>query len=127
MIISSSELVDKIRKDINEVDINKVAELQGQESCLIDIREPNEFAAGHVEGAVNMPRGVLEMQLGNHPLVAGQSNPLLKLAEKDIYLICRSGSRTVLAAESLQRMGFDKVYSVAGGMIAWEQAGLAVK
>jgi len=52
---------------------------------------------------------------------------LAQLAQSPLYLICRSGARSALAAESLQRMGFTQVYSVAGGMQAWLDAGLAVK
>lgn len=126
MIISSKTLVAEARQNIKEIDVDALSSLNLQDLCLIDVREPVEYDDGHVDGAVCMPRGVLEMQLCNHPCVAGQQDALDKLSQKDIYLICRSGARSALAAESMQRMGFDKnkVYSVAGGMIAWKEAGL---
>ncbi|MCJ8270275.1 MAG: rhodanese-like domain-containing protein, partial [Psychrosphaera sp.] len=87
------------------------------------VREPGEFAQGRVPGSVNIPRGVLEVQLGNHPMVAGTAEPLEVLATKQVYLICRSGGRSAFAAESMQKMGFETVYSVAGGILSWEKSG----
>ena len=126
MILSSNELVARAKQAIKEIDVATLRSLDQQNPCLIDCREPMEFEAGHVDGAVNLPRGVLEMQIINHPSVAGTAQPLEALAERDVYIICRSGARSALAAESLQKMGFSKVYSVAGGMVAWQGAGYPV-
>ena len=68
-----------------------------------------------------MPRGVLEMQLNQHPDVAGYDDALERISEKPLYLICKTGGRSALAAESLERMGFNNVYSVDGGMTAWQE------
>jgi rhodanese-related sulfurtransferase len=127
MIISSNELVALCKEKIKETDVQTVSALTGDGHVVIDVREPLEFEQGRIPGSVNIPRGVLEMQLVNHPAVAGSAEPLQQLAQKDIYLMCRSGARTVLAAQSLQNMGFESVYSVAGGMVAWEKAGLFIE
>ena len=130
---TSQQLVAEAKAAIKEVDVAQLsAYLQQQsEPLLIDVREPAEFAQAHIAGAVNYPRGVLEMQLANHPLVAASGCTaevaLAQLAKQPLYLICRSGARSALAAESLQRMGFTDVYSVAGGMVAWQDAGYPVK
>jgi rhodanese-related sulfurtransferase len=123
MIISCNTLVDLARENIKEIDVNQLKDVLGQGICLIDVREPAEFVCGHVAGMVNMPRGVLEMKLSTHPSLNGE--PLTD--DIVIYLICRSGGRSALAAQSLQGMGFKKVYSVAGGMIDWEKAGLEIQ
>ena len=97
---------------------------------IIDVREPAEFATGHIPTAVNMPRGVLEMQLPQHPAVAEHKDAvvaLTELAAQPLYLICRSGARSALAVESLQRMGFRDLYSIAGGMQAWTDCGFPVR
>ena len=130
---TSQQLIAEVKAAINEVSIAELnsALKADSETVLIDVREPAEFAQQHIAGAVNYPRGVLEMNIHNHPTVAASGcEPhiaLQQLAQQPMYLICRSGGRSALAAEALQRMGFSKIYSVAGGMQAWLDAGLAVK
>ena len=130
---TSQQLVAEAKAVIKEVSITDLhsALSADAESVLIDVREPAEFAQQHIVGAVNYPRGVLEMNIHNHPAVAASGcepdMALAQLAQKPLYLICRSGARSALAAESLQRMGFNQVFSVAGGMQAWLDAGLATK
>ncbi|MDX1706212.1 rhodanese-like domain-containing protein [Pseudidiomarina sp.] len=121
-MLSASELCAQARSNVKEIDVHELNRKTAEGVRVIDVREPGEYAAGHIHRAVNMPRGVLEMQLHQHPDVAGYDDSLARLAAEPLYLICRSGGRSALAAESLQRMGFDKVISVAGGMEAWDQA-----
>jgi rhodanese-related sulfurtransferase len=130
---TAQQLVAEAKAVIQEVSITELnAALSADaETLLVDVRESAEFAQQHIVGAVNYPRGVLEMNIHNHPKVAASGcapdMALAQLAQSPLYLICRSGARSALAAESLQRMGFTRVYSVAGGMQAWLDAGLAVK
>lgn len=130
---TAQQLVAEAKAVIQEVSIADLQQAltQDSETVLVDVREPAEFSQQHIVGAVNYPRGVLEMNIHNHPKVAATgcepAVALSQLATQPVYLICRSGARSALAAESLQRMGFDKVYSVAGGMQAWLDAGLATK
>lgn len=130
---TAQQLVAEAKALIKEVSIADLQQAltQDSETILVDVREPAEFSQQHIVGAVNYPRGVLEMNIHNHPKVAASgcepAVALSQLATQPVYLICRSGARSALAAESLQRMGFGKVYSVAGGMQAWLDAGLATK
>jgi len=74
---------------------------------LIDVREPHEFAAGHVKGSLNIPLGQL-------------ADSLRKLdAEVETFVICHSGSRSASAVRVMKRAGFENAYSVKGGTAAW--------
>lgn len=128
MIIDGKALVDKLRPQVNEVDCTTIHQcLQKNEAVLfIDIRESKETALGSPVGSELVPRGVLEMQLTNLPRYQSLISELTSAEELPIYLICRSGARSVLAASSLQQMGYQRVYSVAGGFIAWQSQGFAV-
>jgi rhodanese-related sulfurtransferase len=83
---------------------------------LVDVREESEWAAGHLPGAVHIPRGLLEFRVG-----AAAPD-----ADAPIVVYCASGARAALAAESLGRMGYRRVESLAGGFQAWRAAGLPV-
>lgn len=120
-MLSPKELCAKAKANVQEVDVHELQQRIAEGARVIDVREPGEYAAGHIRQAVNMPRGVLEMQLAQHPDVAGYDDALKRMADQPLYLICKSGGRSALSAESLQRMGFEKVYSVDGGMQAWEE------
>lgn len=84
---------------------------------LIDIREPYEYEAMHIKGALNVPRGVLESACEYN---YEETLPdLADAREQEIVLICRSGKRSVLAADTLQQMGYRKVKSLKTGMRGW--------
>lgn len=74
--------------------------------------------AGMIEGAIGIPRGVLEMQVLQHPSI-NDKQTTIPSHQRTIYLYCRSGTRSALAAFSLQSMGFENVFSVSGGYRAW--------
>ncbi|MFA5627921.1 MAG: rhodanese-like domain-containing protein [Thiohalomonadaceae bacterium] len=84
---------------------------------LLDVREPSEFNPVHIEGSLNVPRGVLESACDwdydetEAALASGR--------EREIIVICRSGHRSVLAAHTMQRMGFQHVYSLKTGIRGW--------
>ena len=92
--------------------------------ALIDVREPAEFATGHLPGAINIPRGVLEFQVDAHPAVANVAEPALAHRGRPVVVYCRTGGRAALAADALQRLGFSDVRSIAGGIEACIAAGL---
>ena len=81
---------------------------------LVDVRTPQEFAGGHIEGAVNIPLQSLEQRMGEIP----QDEP--------VVIYCRSGNRSNTAARILAQAGYTDIYDL-GGVIAWQSQGLALK
>ena len=123
MPVDINELVAAARSRIREVDPLECARWRPGEVVVIDVREPGEFAQGHLPGAVNLPRGVLEFQVHAHPAIAGRTTGSSALP---LLLYCLTGGRSALAADSLGQLGFEDVRSLAGGLQAWRNAGLPV-
>jgi len=128
MPITAQHLVAAARQQITETAPGDVAAKLAKPSrpVLIDVREPGEFAVAHLHGAINIPRGVLEFQVEAHPAMACTTDPALADRQREVLVYCRSGGRSALAAVALQRMGFTQVRSIAGGILAWTDAGLPV-
>lgn len=122
MIKSPAAVIAEARSQVKELTVQELSGMLAQDLTLIDVREPAEFSQGHIAGAVNIPRGVLEMKLHLHPKFAQHETPLDAMAQQPLYIVCASGGRSALAAVALQNMGFSQVFSVAGGMTAWSQA-----
>lgn len=94
---------------MKEVSVDQVP----ADAQLIDVREPDEYAAVRAEGAVNIP-------LSEFVARTDEINP-----DQDIYLICKSGGRSAQAGEYLeQARGWDNVINIAGGTTAWVEQGL---
>ena len=121
--ITASDLVAEARAKIREV-APGAFHAAVADAVVIDVREPSEFETGHIPGAINIPRGVLEFQVDAHPAVANVSDPALSHKERALVLVCRTGGRAALSALNLQRLGFADVRSIAGGVVAWDEAGL---
>ena len=121
--ITASDLVAEARALIREISPSGLHAAPG-DALVIDVREPAEFETGHIPGSINIPRGVLEFQVDAHPAVANVSDPALSHKERPIVVVCRTGGRAALSALSLQRLGFADVRSIAGGVLAWGEAGL---
>jgi len=89
----------------------------GEDPLLVDIREPYEFDAAHISGAINVPRGILESACD-----WGYQETVPELAaarERPVVLMCRSGNRSALAAKVLQEMGYRNVVSLKTGLRGW--------
>jgi len=103
-------------KEIMPWDLSRLLAAGGK-PFLLDVREPAEFAMMSIPGSINVPRGVLEQSCEwdydeTVPELAGGS-------ERQIVVICRSGKRSVLAADMLLRMGFANVVSLKTGVRGW--------
>jgi rhodanese-related sulfurtransferase len=98
---------------MREVDLAAFATAHAGGATVIDVREPDEYASGHVPGARLMPLGRLPRHLGELP------------RDRRVYVICASGNRSKAAADLLARAGVDAV-SVAGGTGGWQRAGRPV-
>jgi rhodanese-related sulfurtransferase len=122
MNMTASTLVDEARRAIRELPPLEV----GDRCVLIDVREPGEYQAGCIPSAINLPRGLLEFQIDTHPALADPADPALSHRLRPIVVYCRTGGRAALAAQTLQRLGFDDVCSIAGGIVAWAEVGLPV-
>ena len=108
------KLVQETKTRITEITPADAArEIEGG-AMLIDVREKEDWDAGHVPTATHLSRGVLELEIE-------EKAPAL---DTPIICHCGGGSRSALAAESLQKMGYTNVKSLAGGFKAWKQAGL---
>ena len=115
---NAHDLVAEAKALIREVSLEQADAAIRDAAALIDVREPEEFQAGHLPGAMNIPRGVLEFRLSAMPELEARDLPLL------IY--CKTSGRAALAARSLQEMGYLQVRSITGGYDAWVAAGKPV-
>ncbi len=112
--------IQAAQKHINTIgmeEYQKVLESPG-DALIIDVREPQEYAAGHVPGAINIPRGVLEFQIWKHVGFPAQAS-----MEKPLYLQCQSGNRASLAAQSLAELGFTRTTAVVMSLEEWQKTG----
>jgi phage shock protein E len=108
------KLVQEAKASITEIaPIDAVRELE-RGAILIDVREKEDWDASQIPGAVHLSRGSLELDIE-------EKAPSL---DTPIICHCGGGNRSALAAESLQRMGYKNVKSLAGGLKGWKQAGL---
>ena len=112
-------LVDDAKTRVKQIDIDgykKMAEAK-EAFLLVDVREDNEWAAGHAKGAVHLGKGIIERDI--EKTVADKSTTLV--------LYCGGGFRSALAGDALLRMGYSNVISLDGGWRAWNLAGLPVE
>lgn len=87
-----------------------------EEAIVVDIRPMNDFTKGHIINALNIPANGLKNQL----------QQLEKHKSKPVIVACRSGAQSNAACKQLRNAGFEKVYNLQGGMLAWENASLPV-
>ncbi len=130
MLRTAEDLVQIAKQQIREITVVELADTlaTGQDLVVIDVREAGEFASGHIPGAANIPRGVLEFEVAAHPAMANEiTAPELAHHARPICVYCRTGGRSAVAAQSLQDMGFTSVTSLAGGLLDWTAHGLRLK
>ena len=111
------KLVAEAKKKITEISPqDAAARSKSGEAVIVDVRETDEWDEEHIPGAVHMSRGTIELDVEE------------KVPDTNTMVICHcgGGGRSALAAESLQKMGYKNVRSMAGGLKAWKAAGLPV-
>ena len=112
-----NEATQKPVRTIGMEDYRKIVEHPG-EALIIDVREPQEYAAGHVPGAINIPRGIIASQIWNHVGSSQKAN-----LDRPIVLQCQSGRRATLAAETLGELGFTQTSAVIMNLDDWKTSG----
>jgi rhodanese-related sulfurtransferase len=90
---------------------------EGQTPLIVDVREHSEFAVMHIEGSLHVPRGIVESACEYD---YEETIPeLVSARERDIVVVCRSGNRSVLAAYTMQLMGYTRISSLKTGLRGW--------
>jgi len=115
---TAQDLVAAAKRSVTEIAVTDADAAIQAADAVLDVREADEYAQGHLPGAVHMSRGLLEFKLSNHP----------KLGARDqrIVVYCKTSGRAALAAVAMQEMGYLNVVSIAGGLDAWAAAGKPV-
>ncbi len=112
-----TQLVAESAKNIDEIFPWDLDEKKGNPPLLLDIREPYEFDAMHVKDSLNVPRGILENACEYD---FEETVPeLVEAREKEIVVICRSGNRSIFAAEVMKQMGYKNAVSLKTGLRGW--------
>src|SRR5262245_10687776 len=109
------EIMDEARSEIKELSAAEVQNLLERDGkhIVLDVREREEYREGHLDGAVSLPRGFLEMRV--EEAVPDKSAPIIAY--------CAGGVRSLIAARTLKEMGYENVSSMSGGYTAWKNAG----
>ena len=115
---TAHDLVTAAKARVTEIQLADAEAAIRAADVLVDVREADEFAAGHLAGAVHISRGMLEFKFS--------ANPALQPRDINIVLYCKTSGRAALAAAVLQDMGYLNVKSIAGGFDAWAAAGKPV-
>jgi molybdopterin/thiamine biosynthesis adenylyltransferase/rhodanese-related sulfurtransferase len=110
-------LVAELRQRIREIAPGEALALQARGAVLLDVREPEEIAQGTAPGALALGRGFLELRIEEAVPDPGRV----------VVAICGTGQRSLFAAESLMRLGYGSVFSLAGGFARWKADGLPVE
>jgi rhodanese-related sulfurtransferase len=116
--MTADQLVAEAKTNVCEKSVSECKALLDEGGYVfLDCREPKEYKMGHVPGAINIPRGLLEFKVANQ----------IPDNETKIVMYCKSGGRGCLAACTLCRMGYKNVVNMGGGWLAWEKAGYPVE
>jgi rhodanese-related sulfurtransferase len=111
------KLVNDAKSRVKEIDIDQYKKMPKEGHVLIDVREDNEWTAGHAAGAIHLGKGIIERDIET------------KVPDKSTKMIlyCGGGFRSALAADALRQMGYENAISLDGGWRAWTGAGLPVE
>lgn len=118
MSITALDLVAAAKKNISTCDIETVRSNLSNH-LILDVREPAEYAAGCLPGAINIPRGVLEFKIAAHPAFQNSQ-------DAKIFVYCLTGGRSALATEALNKLGYTNACSMEGGFTLWKENDLQI-
>jgi rhodanese-related sulfurtransferase len=109
-------LVNDAKKRVKETNVPEVKKRMdaGEKMILVDVREDNEWARGHITGAVHLGKGIIERDIEEQ----------IPDTNTKVVLYCGGGFRSALVADNLQKMGYRNVESMDGGWRGWVEAGL---
>ena len=112
------DLVLEAKQDIPEVSVDELKEklARNDNLALIDVRDGEEVSQGSIPSAIHVSRGTLEFQIGNQ----------VPNRDQEIILYCAAGFRSLLAAQSLEKMGYRSLFSLEGGFRQWMEEGYKV-
>lgn len=124
---SASQIVAEARQTIPELTVVQAKEEleQGHVNLLLDVREPAEWEKGHIPGVLLAPRGMLEWYAD--PTTPYAKPELTTQRDARIIVTCASGGRSMLASETLRKMGYTNVVNMAGGFNEWSKQGFPVE
>ena len=111
------KLVEEVKPHIKKVNVEQTQERLQNGAKLIDVREDNEWQAGHAKDAVHLGRGIIERDIEKE----------FPDKNTELILYCGGGFRSALSAYNLQKMGYKNVASMDGGWRAWKEAGAAIE
>ncbi|MBH2018734.1 MAG: sulfurtransferase [Burkholderiales bacterium] len=115
---TAHDLVAAAKTRVQEISVEEAESAIRDADLLLDVREADEYAAGHLSGATHIPRGLLEFKFSG--------TPALQPRGLRIVLYCKTSGRAALSAVALHEMGYLSVQSIAGGYDAWAAAGKPV-
>lgn len=115
---TAHDLVAAAKSRVQEIALPEAPAALREADVLVDVREADEFAAGHLPGALHISRGMLEFKFS--------AMPALQSRDLKIVLYCKTSGRAALGAVALHDMGYLNVLSIAGGFDAWVAAGQPV-
>ena len=111
--IDPDQLVKQAREEVPVLTVAEAGQQHADGAQFIDVREPQEWLTGYIDGALHIPRGTLEFEVGSHV-----PNPRRRLVT-----YCSSGGRAALAAQQLRRLGYRNAMAMDGGYSNWKEAG----
>lgn len=117
IMLAGSALGSRLRGYTQVEPADAVRLFNHEDAVMLDVREDKEFAEGHILDSIHIPLGKLGQRL----------DELANLREKAIIVSCRSGHRSATACARLRKEGFETVYNLKGGVLAWQNAGLPIQ
>lgn len=119
--LTFTQLLQNAQKEVGELfpwDVEEMLE-DKDDFMVLDIREPYEYRSMRIKGSLNVPRGILESacEWGYDETVPD----LVRARDKKILIVCRSGNRSLLAAQTMKQMGYEETYSLKTGLKGWNE------